>query len=134
MTLEGALIQYLLAGAGVTAIVGDRVTPISRTQGDPLPAVTVTRVSGAPLYADDGEVGLTNARVQVDSWAETATAARDLSDAVRTRLSAVQDVLQSGVTFIYIMLDNEQDFREGGSQEPDYLFRVSQDFIVWTGG
>ena len=134
MTVEADLIGYLLADSGVAAIVGTRITPVSRTQGDPLPALTVTRVSGAPLYADEGEVGLTNARIQVDSWGSTYTSAKDLAAAVLTRLSAVQDVLQGSTTFIYITMDNEQDFREGGAGEPEYLFRVSQDFIVWTGG
>jgi hypothetical protein len=132
--VETAVINYLLAGAAITTIVGTRVYPVARPQGSPLPAITVTRISGGPLYADDGEVGLDNARLQVDSWGTTYAAAKDLAMVVGDRLSAVRDVSQSGVTIRYAMLDAEQDLRESGADEYEYLFRTRQDYIVWTGG
>jgi hypothetical protein len=132
MSVEVAIIDYLLAGSAVAAIIGTRIFPLTRPQGSALPALTVTRISGAPVYASDGEAGLLDARLQIDSYAETYTAAKDLAAAVTNRLSAVQDVVQSGVTLIYVMLDSEQDLREGGSGEFEYLFRVRQDFIVWS--
>lgn len=132
--VETAVIDYLLAASAITAIVGTRVHPVSRPQGSALPCVVVTRISGAPLYADDGEVGLQDARVQVDSWAISYGAAKDLAKTVTDRLSAARDVSQSGVTVRYAMLDTEQDGRESGSDDFEYLFRVRQDYTVWTGG
>jgi hypothetical protein len=134
VNVETAVINYLLAGSAVAAIVGTRVYPVTRPQGSSLPAVTVTRISGGPLYADDGEVGLDNARLQVDSWGTTYAAAKDLAAAVGDRLSAVRDISQSGVTIRYAMLDTEQDLREPGTDDYEYLFRTRQDYIVWTGG
>lgn len=131
-SVEQAVIDYLLADAPLGAIVGNRITPNSREQGGELPAVTVTRISGAPIYADDGEAGLLSARIQVDGWAGTYTDAKNTGLAIAERLSGVRDVSQSGVQLIFITLDNEQDFREGGSGVFEYLHRVSLDFIVWS--
>lgn len=129
--VEQAVIQYLLAGAGVVALVGNRISP-TRTQGGALPALTITRISGGPEYADDGKVGLLESRLQIDCYASDYTAAKTLAIAVTERLSAVRDVVQDGVTFLYITLDNEQDFREGGAGNFEYLFRVCLDFLVWS--
>lgn len=130
-TVEQALIQYLLDDAPLVALVDVRISP-TREQGGALPALTLTRISGAPEYADDGEVGLQEARVQIDCWASTYGEAKNVAIAVTNRLSAVRDVVQDGLTFLYITLDNEQDFREGGSENFEYLHRVCLDFLVWS--
>ncbi len=128
--MEEALIAKLLATSGISSIVSTRVYPGSLPQGGPRPAITVNRISGAPLYADDGEVGLEDARVQVDCWADTYTGAKLLARAVRDCLSAFAGSV-SGVNFRNIMVDAERDLREGGGNSAEYPFRVSLDFIVW---
>ena len=128
--MEEALIAKLLDTSGVSAIVGTRVFPLSLPQGSAKPAITVQRVSGAPLYADDGEVGLEAARMQIDCWAETYSGAKLLSRAARDCLSAFSGT-HEGINFRYLMLDAERDLREGGSNADHYPFRTSLDFIVW---
>jgi hypothetical protein len=128
--MEQAIIARLLATAGVTAIAGDRVFPGSRPQASALPAVVFNVVSGAPVYTDDGEAGLAENRIQLDCWASTYTAAKQLAAAVKASLSAfVGDA--AGVTFQNILLITERDRREGGSNAPEYLFRTMLEFIVW---
>jgi hypothetical protein len=125
--MEAALIAYLLADTPVTSVVGTRIYPVDRPQGSAFPALTVTRISGGPLYAEDGEVSLDNGRVQVDCWALTYTTAKDLAALVLNRLSAAHSV--SG--FRLITLSDERDIREGGSDAAEYPFHVSQDYDVW---
>ena len=129
--MEEAFIAYLLASGSVSALVAARVLPHSRLQGSALPAVTVQRISGGLLYADDGEIGLENPRMQVDCWATTYTAAKTLARAVTSALSAYSGTT-GGVEFSFVMLDNEQDLREPGANVAEYLYRVSLDFIVWN--
>lgn len=124
------LIAYLTADTALQALVGQRVYPVARPQGSARPAVEVSRIYGAPEYADDGEVGLQQARFQVDCWGDDYASAKNTGRAVTARLSAVRDVTQGTTTFLYIMLDNEQDLREGGSGEAEYLFRTLLDFTV----
>jgi len=131
--MEGELIDLLLTHAPIAAIVGTRVYPARRAQGSAFPAIVVTRVSGQPLYADDGEVGLQDARVQIDSVAMTYTEAKNLAQAVRARLTAFSGV-HGDVNFSYIMLDEERDLPESGANAAEYTTRVAMDFIVWTRG
>lgn len=121
----------MLASSAITALVGQNINPNSQPQGGSRPVIVVTRISGAQLYADEGEVGLEDNRVQVDCYAETWTEADQLARAVEAYLSAVQDVTQGGTTFLYLMVDNKQDTRESGSNTDEYLHRVRLDFIVW---
>jgi hypothetical protein len=74
--MEEAIIAKLLADSGVAGLTGARVFPGSRPQGSALPAAVLNRISGGPLYADDGEVGLVQARIQIDCWAATYSAAK----------------------------------------------------------
>lgn len=131
--MEGAFIDLLLTDAAIAAVVETRVYPLRRPQGSALPAIVSTRISGQPLYVDEGEAGLQNARVQVDSWAATYTQAKDLAQLVRARLSAFSGV-HDGIDFSYIMLDEERDLTESGANASEYLMRVAMDFIVWTRG
>lgn len=129
--MEEAFIQHLLAASGVTSLAVNRIFPLSRLQGSAYPAVTVQRASGAPLYADDGDVGLQNVRMQVDCWGTTYASAKLLGRAVTAALSGF-DGTQSGVEFQFVTLENEQDIREPGANAAEYLFRVSLDFQVWS--
>lgn len=130
--MEAGLIEILLDAAAVTAITGSRVYPLSRPQGSALPAITVQRISGGPLYADDGEVDLINGRVQIDCYASTYGAAKGLGEAVKSTLSALADVTAAGVDFLYVLVEDERDLRETGTNQVEYPFRCSIDFDVWT--
>jgi hypothetical protein len=124
--IEQSIIERLLATSAVTAIVGTRIHPGSVPQGGALPALVLNKISGKPLYADDGEVGLDSGRFQLDSWATTYTGAKELNAAVRSALSAWFDDDSS----LYSELDVERDLREGGSNASEYLFRVSADYLI----
>ncbi len=107
----------LIAAPAVTALVGQRISPVLRAQGEPLPAVVLTRVSLAPLNHLSGAPTLDANRVQVDSFAATYAASRDLADACRTALEA------AGLT-----MESEFD-----NFEPDVdEYRITQDFYLWT--
>jgi hypothetical protein len=128
--MEQAIIAKLLATGAVAAIVGTRVFPGSRPQASALPALVFNTISGAPVYTDDGEAGLEEARIQIDCWAETYSASKTLAGAVKASLSAFSGT-SSGVTFQNILIITERDRREGGSNAPEYLFRVILEFTVW---
>jgi hypothetical protein len=131
LPMEAAFIALILSDPAVAAIAGSRVFPMSRPQGSVLPAITSTRISGGPLYADEGEVGLEYARIQVDCWASTYGAAKLLAQAVTGRLSGFEGTI-AGKVFQDISLDLEQDLREGGGDAAQYPFRTALDFIVWV--
>jgi len=129
--MEEAIIQRLLGTAGVSAIVGTRVFPGSVPQASSLPAIVINTISGGPQYADDGEIGLDETRIQIDCWAETYSAAKLLGRQVRASLSAFVGTVD-GVVFPYILLDVIRDMREPGANQSEYLYRTNMDFIVWS--
>jgi hypothetical protein len=128
--MEEALIGRLLVAPGVAAMVEERVFPGSRPQGSALPAVVFSLVDGAPLYADEGEVGIAQARIQIDCWADSYAGAKTLARAVKACLSDFVGEA-GGTQFLSIFIDAERDLREGGSGAADYPFRTSIDFTVW---
>lgn len=119
-----ALITYLLANV---AGISDRIYPGIRPQGSDLPALVVNLTSRVPEYADDGEAGLSIDRVQIDSWAENYTAARNLSVLVFNALSAYST---ESDTIGFVELINERDLHEVGSGQADYPSRVMQDYRI----
>lgn len=131
-TPESTLVELLKANAGVAAVVTDRVWPNARPQGKPYPSITVTRISGGPEYADDGEAGLMISRVQISSWALTYSDAKELAQLISSALSPGHDVIQGTITFIYIMLDSEQDLHEYGANNAEYPHQIAQDYQVMT--
>jgi len=128
--MEEAIRTRLLATSGVTALVSQRVYCGSRPQGGTLPDIIINRISGAPVYTDDGESGLAQARLELDCWGTTYASAKNAARAVIASLSAFFGTV-GGTTFQYILLDAERDFRESGGDAPEYLFRTNLDFIVW---
>jgi hypothetical protein len=128
--MEEGLIAKLLATSGVTSLVQARVYPGRRPQASVLPAVAMNRISGAPVYTDQGEAGLATARVEIDCWGETYTSAKQTARAVIAALSAFFGTA-GGYTFQYVLLDAERDFSEAGSNAAEYLYRTNLDFIVW---
>lgn len=127
--IEEAIIQRLLDTNAVATIVGTRVFPGSKPQAAPLPAIVFNKISGAPIYSDAGEVGLDECRLQIDCWAATYSAAKELSRAARNSLSAFFGTSE-GVECLYITLDAERDLQEAGSNQAEYFYRTSLDFLV----
>lgn len=129
--MEEGIIARLLATSGVEALVSTRVYPGRRPQASALPAIDLGRVSGAPVYSNDGETGLERARIEINCWAATYTSAKTVARAVKAALSAFFGEA-GGINFQYILLDTERDLPETGANQAEYLHRTSLDFIVWT--
>ena len=128
--MENAIVLRLLGDSGVAALVSVRIYPVSRDQGSALPAVTVARISGRPVYVDTGDAGLSEARIQIDCWGADYPSAKNTAAAVKASLSGFFGTLD-GVTFQNLLIDAERDSRESGGNQSEYLFRTSVDFIVW---
>jgi len=95
--MEEELRARLLGVPAVSGIVGDRVNFGVHPQGAPLPGVVMNTVSdaqGAFLAAPDG---LSEARVQVDCYAESYGGAKVLARAVRAALAGYEGGAIQGV-------------------------------------
>lgn len=116
----------LLADAGIAAVVGPRVDWTARPEGDPLPAIVLHQVTGAPLSQTlDGPSAAQVARVQVDCWAVDFGTAKRLSRAVLAALSG-----HRGGGFTGVFHAATRDGREGGTNEAVRPYRTSLDFTI----
>lgn len=131
--MEEALTQFLLAQAGLTALVGTspaRVTWGRRAQGSPLPAVVLHVISRTHGYTMAGDTGTRPQRIQVDCWAATYAAAKAVARQVTAALSGAKTTV-GAVEFLGGFKESERDSFEQG-EGADVLHRCSMDFIIWT--
>ena len=92
MTIDEAVRSVLLADATVAGIVGVKVHPEPAPQGTVAPFIVLRVISDVPLNDLGGNTsGTFNATVQVDAYAKTRTAARQLGAAVHKVLGSRTD-------------------------------------------
>lgn len=125
--MEPALVAKLLASTGVTALVGTRINWSRRPQGEALPAIVLTRISGFPDVHHGGASGLVSSRVQVDCWAASYGSAKATARAVEAAITA-KTFTQGAVRFDVILIDSERDSTFEAT--PDTLFQTSLDLMI----
>jgi len=121
-TAETLLITALEGDAAVTTHVGTRIYPLVLPQKPTLPAITFQRVSNVRINSFDAGGGIDNPLLQVDSWAATRKAARDLA-------MEIKRVVEASTT-LNAWLVNDAEFFEA-DVDPK-LYRVAQDFSTWV--
>jgi hypothetical protein len=110
----------LVNAPAVSAIVSDRVEILVRPQSIAVPAVCLSVVSTAPIYGLEAWNNLDANEVQIDCYASTYTAARELAAAVRAAMEAADHELTTDF----------DSFDE--SAELSGLARVTQQYSVWS--
>lgn len=129
-SIEAALTAELLADAGVTALVGDRIFPMGGRQGTAYPYVTYMRISTAGAERLDGPNTLEWPRFQIDCWAAaapTGSALQALSVAEAIRLAIDNVPIDGDPAFAATF----QDQSGPAPDEETRSFRVSQDYLVF---
>ena len=128
--MEEALIAALLANAGLTAFVDDRIDWLKRPQASSLPAITLQVASSPYSYTLNGRDTLTDRLVQIDIWGSTYASMKATARAVRLALDELNAVPM--VAFI----ENERETHEGrddpGNDGSTDFFRTSIDARIWS--
>jgi hypothetical protein len=123
--MEETLRSVLVADAGLSALVGERIIWGARPQGELLPCLVLHRVTGARDYHMTGRSGLVDSLVQADCWAETWLAAKDVS---RALLEALDGLTLS--PFQKAFVTSERDTFETDDQGRSF-YRTMLEFRVW---
>jgi hypothetical protein len=131
-SMEQAITQKLISSGPVTTLVGTSPARIQwdrRPQAAALPSITLTNISGAPLYSDEGSTGLVMRRVQIDCWADDSTEAKSLARAVSSCLR--QPFMTSAAfTFSGVFPENTIDFTEQ-EQGDKPIYRRMLEYEFW---
>ncbi|UZW54967.1 DUF3168 domain-containing protein [Sphingobium sp. JS3065] len=127
--MEADLIARLLADSGLMSLVGNRVNPLSRVDGEDLPAITLMKVSSGRSYTFDGPDDSAGGLFQFDIWARTVAAAKAIMAALLNALEKPAAV--GGTQFGMSFLQSERDSLEEVPGEGT-IYRTSADFLIWS--
>lgn len=128
--MEEALVDLLLANAGVAAALERRVWWARAPQGTPARPYCVLRViSDPPDYHMGGASGLVRSRVQADVYGETFEQARTARRALTAAISGYRGPAGAR-NFQGAFIDGGRDLPDE-DDAGDHLFAVSFDIILW---
>lgn len=113
------VVAVLTADSAVTALVSNRITPLTRAQSLTLPAITIQRVVMTPSMALTGDVGLDAHRIQLDCWAGSYHAVITLAASVRAAMGAAKHIFENEI-------DNYDPDTDPGT------YRITQEYLVWV--
>lgn len=130
------IIELLKAAPAVAAIVGDNVYPVELPDAPDYPAIVVSKANGFGEYDLQGDVGVEDARVQVDLFSAKGYASLlALRGAVRRHLSGYRNTEASGDTCVIQSCTciNDFDLTEQGTERAGpRLRRRVLEFRVWN--
>lgn len=129
MSVETAIWRRLRDDPGVSALVGQRITPVKRgtTDGwEQLPAITYQRISNQRWHDSQGLGGLARPRVQLTCWGSSWSSARSVADAVRRALEGWKDP-NADPPVDGVLVQNDLDLYD---EETDTHY-VPIDVFVW---
>lgn len=124
--IEKALYTRLSGYAGLSALVSTRIYPFIAQQKSARPYLTYQRVSTVRPSAMAVDIGIAQARFQIDAWGDTYDSVKSVSEQVRAALQRFSGTV-SAVDILDIYIDNEQDLFEDDAK----IYRVSQDYTIF---
>lgn len=130
MLIEQALMTFLLAQSGITALVGDRIHYARAPQDVASPYLVISKISGLREHSHDGSAHLASPRFQFSAFAETYGAAKVVITAVQEALQGYSGTMggDDGVFVGGAFYEDENDLDPGDGSG---LFGVAADYIIW---
>lgn len=127
MSLESALVGYLLRQPGLVALVGSRIEPVRNVQGSVMPAVAYQLISRPQEYSHDGP-GMGQPRIQLTISGATFTDVSAVADVLRTLLAGRRFTSEAGEFTAFV--ENEDDGIAPTSGQAGYFVRRMDVVIV----
>lgn len=130
MSAAADLRTYLLANAGVKALIAARMYPSALPQQPTLPAVVYQQISGTHCQSLGGVLTAGSRRIQLDAYAATRLAADGLMAAIVAALrllSVGQQTIGSGTLVCDVEIQGPRDDEQpppDGSDEWTYISSV----------
>lgn len=124
--IEQGLVTYLLANAGLTALIGNRLHDLVLPQSATVPAVVWQLISNPPEQTHSGPSQLAHPRYQFACWAKTTLEAAQTARALRLALNGYTGMMGSEETYATFLLDSHDFF------DPETgLRRRIADYRIW---
>ena len=120
---------FLIANAGLTALIGTRIYPSVLPQTPTLPAVVYQTISDVREMLHDGPQGLPVARIQYDCWGVSYTSARNTANALRTAADGYRGAMGAsavGFASVLNMIDTYEPVTQRYRTLVDVLIQRSE--------
>lgn len=133
---QSSFYQFMVAQAELTAEIGTKIYPFGSTPTKTiLPYVTWQIIDNLHVHNQGGASGLANPRLQIDTWAETESAAALINKIIRRILDTFRGTMgdpgnETIVRLAAIDSDNEQ-FSPPNDATQKGAYRVQADYLVW---
>lgn len=127
--IEEALYSRLQAVNGVTNLVSTRVYANAVPQNVTYPCVSYQHIASPRDYAMGGQTGLVDARVQVNSWAESYSGVKAVAEQIRLALSGWSGTAKS-VTVDVVWHYGDQDIYDPMEQTATPVFGIATDYGI----
>ena len=125
MSIEKVIYSKLSGDSDVSALVATRIYPVNLPQKPTYPAIVYTRISGERAYSLGGPSDLASPRFQIDCFASTYSAAKDLASKIRSAINGFRGTV-AGVLVQGVFLENDNDIFEDDFS----VYRVSSDYFI----
>lgn len=127
--IRPVLRTFLLDDPTISGLVaGVRVHHLRLPQNQIDPSVVYLKVSETSDYHMQGDSGLSQMRMQIDAWAQSADTATQLANAVYDRLTGEKGTLANIDVRGVFLLNGRDDYDEIAK-----LYRISRDYDFWYG-
>ena len=121
--IESKIFQTLTTTTSITDAVSTRIYPLVLPQNSTFPCLSYARTDNNKLYCLMGSATLENPHIEINGWALTYTAIKDLS----TRIIAA---MSSAVGFTCILI-SDIDAAEVNELN-EIFYRVTQNYSCWN--
>ncbi len=95
MTVQEAILNYLLSRGDVVNIVHNHIFTNHLPENPPFPSISIRLISAEHGRNLDGPNGVVRARVQVESWASDFWQSQDLGEQVRLAMQGYVGLMSS---------------------------------------
>lgn len=124
--IEEGLIVYLLANAGMSAKIGNRLHELVLPQQPTMPAVVWQRISGPREHTHSGPSQLAHPRFQFACWDKTLLGAIQTAEVLRAALNGYTGAMGSEESYAVFLLDDHDPY------DPETgLRRRIADYRIW---
>lgn len=135
MDVEDLVRAYLLADTAIATAVGTRIGPAPPAQGSAYPQITMQMISNVqfPHLRQRGP-GMAEPRIQIDAWATTKAAVKQLGRAIQDRLQGFTGHLTDTSVSppvahrVWIRFETSEDLYEGDVNGG--FWRRSSDYFI----
>lgn len=125
MIIEEGLVAYLTAYAGLSSLIGTRISPLRLPENVTYPALTYQRISSQRVQSQSGSSKLAFPRFQFDCYAKTYLAAKNVSAQLRAALDGFKGTM-GDVPVGSSLSQSDRDFYDPNTR----IWRVSIDFVI----